>query len=736
MAESCSNFLNLDISSDIFLDISSDISISKLLSYINLFNSYLDKININNNYCNIKNLIINFNKKTDKDIDKDIDKFVNPIVKNINTIISYYTQFHKNVLESNSMVHYYFIYAIYKSIIILFTYYYYLDNIYTYLSIKTINFKDITNDDEPQDLGKEDTILLTNFIKYILISVYNTRADNKIINIEEIEELNTLKDTCISFNSVTDDQIEHIEQCDIVFILQNIYKDICVKFNAIILGIDEKNIKFSYIKKRIDFILKKKDDKYNVIRKLIITINDLEIKNGISLGGNDYITIPQYTTVCWYISILTGMCYSDNSKKLLLNRINESNYNTNYINDKFINIIKYIIENITNDHKRYSDNITDNCDFFVYFKNNLLDFLLEKLNKLRETIHNELIYAPTNKDKQIIFENNFTDVFVNNDYYFIYLLLNYINAKKDGNYNTMLSQEITISDLIKTNKSLGINTYGYLILNTLYNIFNVNTLFIYHISDKYKKFKNHKNHVDNPADNPADNPDIIFIQEIDSSEETISDNISSSSNVENIPDITYTNNKDNIIYNGNNYKLDYILYNTINTETCDITTGCGHCISCIHYDNIKYYHDSRYPLHEIICNNDINIRIPCSLIRQDWNNNTNTYFTTDKCFTRDADISSDAFNIEKKIMVSEQYIFSNKTNLIRVYVKDVKDVKGGGNNKYKSMHKKINIMNDKKIIERTIYIDNNKNKFIKINKQYENLSNFKYNKKNKFYYKK
>ena len=234
MAESCSNFLNLDISSDIFLDISSDISISKLLSYINLFNSYLDKININNNYCNIKNLIINFNKKTDK----DIDIFVNPIVKNINTIISYYTQFHKKILESNSMVHYYFIYAIYKSIIILFTYYYYLDNIYTYLSIKTINFKDITNDDEPQDLGKEDTILLTNFIKYILISVYNTRADNKIINIEEIEELNTLKDTCISFNSVTDDQIEHIEQCDIVFILQNIYKDICVKFNAIILGID------------------------------------------------------------------------------------------------------------------------------------------------------------------------------------------------------------------------------------------------------------------------------------------------------------------------------------------------------------------------------------------------------------------------------------------------------------------------------------------------------------------
>jgi hypothetical protein len=725
MAESCSNFLNIDISKDISFDISGDISISKLLSYINLFNSYLDEININNNYCNIKNLIINFNKNKDK----NIDNFVSPIVKNINTIILYYKEFDKTLLESNSMVHYYFIYAIYKSIIILFTYYYYLDNINIYLSSDTIEFNDIMNDDEPQDLGKEDNKLFTNFIKYILISVYNSRTGTHITNPEEIEELNTLKDTCISFNSVTDDQIEFIVQSDIVFILQNIYKNICVKFNAIILGINEKNIKFSYIKRKIDFIIKNKDDKYTVIRNLIITINELEIKNGISLGINDYITIPQYTTVCWYISILTGMCYSDDSKKLLLNRINESNYNTGSDeNNTFINIIKYIIKNITNDHKRYSDNITDNCDFFVYFKNNLIVFLLKKLNKLRNTIHNEIISASTNDDKQIIFKNNFKGVFVNNDYYFIYLLLYYITAKGDDNYDNMLSQEITIDDLIKTNKSLGINTYGYLILNTLYNIFNVNTLFIYHILNEYKKFKN--------PNNPDDNPDIIFIQEIDSSEETISDNISSSSNVENIPDINYTNNKDNIIYNDNNYKLDYILYNTINTETCDITTGCGHCISCIHYDNIKYYHDSRYPLHEIICNNDINIRIPCSLIRQDWNNNTNTYFTTDKCFTRDADINSDAFNIEKKIMVSEQYIFSNKTNLIRVYVKDVKDVKGGGNNKYKSMHKKINIMNDKKIIERTIYIDNNKNKFIKINKQYENLINFKYNKKNKFYYKK
>jgi hypothetical protein len=59
----------------------------------------------------------------------------------------------------------------------------------------------------------------------------------------------------------------------------------------------------------------------------------------------------------------------------------------------------------------------------------------------------------------------------------------------------------------------------------------------------------------------------------------------------------------------------------------------------------------------------------------------------------------------------------------------------GGKNKLISTHKKVNIMNkNKTIIERIIYIDNNKNKFIKLNKQYELLSNFKYNRKNKYYY--
>ena len=84
--------------------------------------------------------------------------------------------------------------------------------------------------------------------------------------------------------------------------------------------------------------------------------------------------------------------------------------------------------------------------------------------------------------------------------------------------------------------------------------------------------------------------------------------------------------------------------------------------------------------------------------------------------------------------------FNKNENIICAYVKvsdEEAGMTGGSKNNYKSTYKKVNIMNDNKnIIERTIYINNNKNKYIKFNKKYEPLSNFKFNKKNKYYYKK
>ena len=98
------------------------------------------------------------------------------------------------------------------------------------------------------------------------------------------------------------------------------------------------------------------------------------------------------------------------------------------------------------------------------------------------------------------------------------------------------------------------------------------------------------------------------------------------------------------------------------------------------------------------------------------------------------DLSKDDIKIEKDIIDESQLYFDND-DIICVYVKVGKVTEGGKNTTYKSTHKKVNIMNkNKTIIERIVYIDNNKNKFIKFNKKYESLSTFKYNRKNKYYY--
>ena len=91
-------------------------------------------------------------------------------------------------------------------------------------------------------------------------------------------------------------------------------------------------------------------------------------------------------------------------------------------------------------------------------------------------------------------------------------------------------------------------------------------------------------------------------------------------------------------------------------------------------------------------------------------------------------------HIEK--LKPNKIVMSNVMELLLTTVNSINGIKkqAGGNKGYKSTHKKVNIMNNKKIIERVIYIDNNKNKFIKLNKNYLQLSTFKYNKKNKYYY--
>ena len=83
----------------------------------------------------------------------------------------------------------------------------------------------------------------------------------------------------------------------------------------------------------------------------IILLKEFYNKNTLNDYKDAYITIPQYFGNCWYISMLTGICYSDLSKKLLLSKIgDEANLKklleTSSKTDKIlIKTVNYIIKN-------------------------------------------------------------------------------------------------------------------------------------------------------------------------------------------------------------------------------------------------------------------------------------------------------------------------------------------------------------------------------------------------------
>lgn len=96
-------------------------------------------------------------------------------------------------------------------------------------------------------------------------------------------------------------------------IIKFIRKILCRKQDTLSLNLindfAEKRIKKSEI--NTDNIEEKKLNKY-----WYLIIKNYMILDKLSVSNN-YVTIPQYIGICWYVSILTGMCYSDASRNLI-----------------------------------------------------------------------------------------------------------------------------------------------------------------------------------------------------------------------------------------------------------------------------------------------------------------------------------------------------------------------------------------------------------------------------------
>ena len=149
----------------------------------------------------------------------------------------------------------------------------------------------------------------------------------------------------------------------------------------------------------------------------IYTKNKEIVKRYPLITSEQYITIPQYVGICWFISTISGMCYSELNRKLIISKIiynfknrykitpsNDYIYNelnkqpgpdeTDYNQEpyksetlsslyrKFVLFVYYIIINITNEKKKYNDFasnqellikiLTQFKEFPEYFLNNII----------------------------------------------------------------------------------------------------------------------------------------------------------------------------------------------------------------------------------------------------------------------------------------------------------------------------------------------------------------------------
>ena len=354
------------------------------------------------------------------------------ILQYISNLLDIVIKLDDDTIISNSTIIYYFNYSIYKSIVILYSYEYYLTMINNYI---------LNNNDNDIDFK--------NFIEKILpdTTVSNVCDDtnyDECINKIEIDDADSaeitestndsliIKKDCAIKDNTDDNADENIKLMTRVYeiIIEKFIKEILLHKNTKTLSLNIMNnyankiiVKFELTTTNIEKI-KSRQYMYLIIKNYFI-VDKISVLN-------NYVTIPQYMGICWYVSILTGMCYSDASRKLIKSNFAnlkklQSEKSIKESDKSFINVIIYIIENITDKQLIYTENITTNCSLFIYLKDKVPEFLLYKINELCNDIKSKIIG--------------------DNDYYF------------NNICNGLISNEnITFNDI----KAVGNNIYGFL----------------------------------------------------------------------------------------------------------------------------------------------------------------------------------------------------------------------------------------------------------------------------------
>jgi len=391
----------------------------------------------------------------------------------------------------------------------------------------------------------------------------------------------------------------------------------------------------------------------------------------------NYITIPQYHSICWFVSMITGFTYSDLNRQLI---IDKNKYNLS--NSKFKDMIMYIIDNITNKFKEYDLN-TD-CYLLKYLKeepikvlnNEIINVFKFFVKKAQKKLGESMKSFSSIKNNEIIMSKKYYDIFING------LKQNYVNTrysyfanfihdnKKDFNKKQYKINLLTSKDYAiyyKTDSNIIRYFYKLLNINTKYFYVNMknNSLFFF----KNMEFPE----LDNDEEEKVDEDEYDYHEDYkDDINDSIDVIIIEYNNIQVFDDHNFELIKYKLFdihddintfkYKGYYYKLDYILHYNDKEKDCKIDAGCHHCISAITYDKKEYIYDSSRIFNYITCDDKINYNIPCSLIKQEWKKNINediTYCTTNCKYNLECNIDENRKNV----------CYTFNTDIFYIYVK-------------------------------------------------------------------
>jgi hypothetical protein len=532
----------------------------------------------------------------------------------------------------------------------------------------------------PLQIKDFDDKLQTNNFKKIL-DFYNkiTEPYNDETNETNDEYIKKIILSISKYNNYTyTKKIENIAK-----MLNIIYKLILIDYNNNFF-ISNKYISPNSVNETIINNLKEKifsNEYLSFIQKLLIDNYEkfrIVSSSLLSLTTNKIITLPQYSGICWFISFLTGLTYSDKNRKLVISKKGSNlskikdlsiiDFETDSNETIFTSFVYFIIENISDISKTYSENLSSDCDIFKYFKQIPELFLKKLTNEEYNKDIDKFASLPQRKKniESIIYYRNLINV-------------NYAEPK-NYIYNSIIN---IINNIGSESEFYGALKSHYIILKEFYKYLNINCLFIY-------EFKN-KKYVKTDQYNPEIEYDIIIISK--NSVNIL--NILLDNNTTIISDINIDITLKKFKYNDIDYELDYVMQSTDSNKSCK---DCGHNICALNYNNKEYYYNSSYSIKNLKCDEDI--RLPCSLIEHEWSKNLTDdeyCFSLLKCnYIPDYEYYDENDNLVSKIIIknSKNICYTNKTGQQFCYVR--KNAVQGGKSKK---------------IERKIYMDKKTNKY-------------------------